>query len=90
MKVIVCGAGQVGFGIARQLAAENNDVTIVDQSPELITEISEQLDVQGVVGHGAHPDVLERAGARDTDMLIAVTFFDEVNMVACQVGKSVV
>lgn len=89
MKVIICGAGQVGFGIARQLAAENNDVTIVDQSPELITEISEQLDVQGVIGHGAHPDVLERAGARDTDMLIAVTFFDEVNMVACQVAHSI-
>lgn len=89
MKVIVCGAGQVGFGIARQLAAENNDVTVIDQSPALITEISEQLDVQGVVGHGAHPDVLERAGARDTDMLIAVTFFDEVNMVACQVAHSI-
>lgn len=89
MKVIVCGAGQVGFGIARRLASENNDVTVIDQSPELVTEISEQLDVQGVVGHGAHPDALERAGARDADMLIAVTFFDEVNMVACQVGHSI-
>ena len=89
MKVIVCGAGQVGFGIARRLAAENNDVTVIDQSPELVTEISEQLDVQGIVGHGAHPDSLERAGAREADMLIAVTFFDEVNMVACQVGHSI-
>lgn len=89
MKVIICGAGQVGFGIARRLAAENNDVTVIDQSPDLITEISEQLDVQGIVGHGSHPDALERAGAREADMLIAVTFFDEVNMVACQVGHSI-
>lgn len=89
MKVIVCGAGQVGFGIARRLASENNDVTVIDQSPELVKEISEQLDVQGIVGHGAHPDSLERAGAREADMLIAVTFFDEVNMVACQVGHSI-
>ena len=89
MRIIVCGAGQVGFGIAKRLASENNDVTVIDQSPELVKEISEQLDVQGVVGHGSHPDSLERAGAREADMLIAVTFFDEVNMVACQVGHSI-
>ncbi len=89
MKVIICGAGQVGFGIARELAAEENHVTVIDQSSELIGQIVEQLDVQGVVGHGAHPDVLDRAGARDADMLIAVTYFDEVNMVAAQVGHSI-
>eukprot|EP00439_Symbiodinium_sp_Y106_P089305 s1_g1841.t1 len=89
MKVIVCGAGQVGFGIARQLAAENNDVTVVDQSAELVQRVSDILDVRAIVGHGAHPDVLERAGAPDADMLIAVTFHDEVNMVACQVAHSV-
>ncbi|MBG54015.1 MAG: Trk system potassium transporter TrkA [Alphaproteobacteria bacterium] len=89
MKVIVCGAGQVGFGIARQLAAENNDVTVIDQSPQLVQRVSDVLDVRAIVGHGAHPDVLERAGAPDADMLIAVTFHDEVNMVACQVAHSV-
>ncbi|WP_420561644.1 Trk system potassium transporter TrkA [Tepidicaulis sp.] len=89
MKVIICGAGQVGFGIAKQLAAEKNDVTVVDQSPNLVQSISDSLDVRAIVGHGAHPDVLDRAGARDADMLIAVTFHDEVNMVACQVAHSV-
>ncbi len=89
MKVIVCGAGQVGFGIAKQLAAENNDVTVIDQSPQLVQRVSDILDVRAIVGHGAHPDVLERAGASDADMLIAVTFHDEVNMVACQVAHSV-
>lgn len=89
MKVIICGAGQVGFGIARQLAAEDNHVTVVDQSAELISHISERLDVQGIIGHGSHPDILEKAGARDADMIIAVTYFDEVNMVAAQVAHSI-
>lgn len=88
MKVVICGAGQVGFHIARYLSAENNDVTVVDQSPELIGKINDQLDVQAFVGHGSHPHVLARAGAEDADMLIAVTATDEVNMVACQVAHS--
>ena len=88
MKVIVCGAGQVGFHIARHLSRENNDVTVIDQSPELIRRVSDTLDVQGVVGHASRPDVLERAGAKDADMVIAVTAADEANMVACQVAHS--
>lgn len=89
MKVIVCGAGQVGLNIARQLATEGNDVTILDQSEETIRAVSDTLDVQALVGHGADPDALERAGAKDADMIIAVTFADEVNMVACQVAHSI-
>ena len=89
MKVIICGAGQVGFGIARQLSGEQNDVTVIDRSPELVRQISEALDVQAIVGHGAHPDVLQKAGADSADMLIAVTFYDEVNMIACQVAHSI-
>ena len=88
MKVIVCGAGQVGFNIARQLASENNDVTVIDQAPELIQKISESFDIQGMVGFASHPDMLERAGAADADMIIAVTYADEVNMIACQVAHS--
>lgn len=88
MKVVICGAGEVGFHIARYLSGEDNDVTVVDQSPELIGKINDQLDVQAFVGHASHPDVLERAGAADADMLIAVTFADEVNMVACQVAHT--
>lgn len=88
MKVIVCGAGQVGFNIARHLAMENNDVTVIDQSPELVRRVSDTLDAQGVVGHASHPEVLEQAGIKDCDMIIAVTYADEVNMVACQVAHS--
>ncbi len=88
MKVIVLGAGQVGFNIARHLSQENNDVTVIDQSPDLIRRVSDSLDVQGMVGHASRPDVLEKAAAADADMLIAVTYADEVNMVACQVAHS--
>lgn len=88
MKVIVCGAGQVGSNIARHLSQENNDVTVLDQSADLVRQIADTLDVQGMVGHASHPDALERAGAADADMLIAVTYADEINMVACQVAHS--
>ncbi|MBX3531935.1 MAG: Trk system potassium transporter TrkA [Rhizobiaceae bacterium] len=88
MKVIICGAGQVGYGIAEKLAAEKNDVTVIDTAPELIRSVRDNLDVHGFVGHGAHPDVLERAGAQQADMLIAVTLYDEINMVACEVAHA--
>lgn len=88
MKIIVCGAGQVGSNIARHLAMENHDVTVVDQSETLVRQISDSFDVNGIVGHGSHPDVLERAGIADTDLLIAVTLADETNMVACQIAHS--
>jgi trk system potassium uptake protein len=88
MKVVICGAGEVGSNIARYLATGTNDVTVVDQSTELIRRLSESLDVKGLVGHASQPDVLERAGIEDADMIIAVTFTDEVNMIACQVAHS--
>lgn len=88
MKVIICGAGQVGYGIAERLAAEHNDVSVIDTSPELIRAVRDNLDVRGFVGHGSHPDVLEAAGAQQADMIIAATLYDEVNMVACQVAHS--
>jgi trk system potassium uptake protein TrkA len=88
LRVIICGAGQVGYGIAERLSAEQNDVSVIDTSSELIRGIRDSLDVRGFVGHGSHPDVLEAAGAQQADMLIAVTLYDEVNMVACQVAHS--
>ena len=88
MKVVICGAGQVGYGIAERLAEERNDVTVIDSSEALVKRIRETLDVRGFVGHGAHPDTLQAAGVPDADMLIAVTLYDEVNMVACQVAHS--
>jgi len=89
MKVIICGAGQVGWQIARQLANEKNDVTVVDQNADLVRQATEALDVQGVAGFASYPDVLARAGADDADMVIAATYSDEVNMVTCQVAHSV-
>ena len=88
MKVIICGAGQVGWQIARHLAGERNDVTLVDTNADLVRRATDTLDVQGVVGFASHPDVLARAGARDADMLIAATHSDEVNMVTCQVASA--
>ncbi len=88
MQVIVCGAGQVGFNIARQLANEANDVTVIDIDADRIRRITESIDVKGLVGFAAHPPVLQQAGAEDADMLIAVTYADEVNMIACQVAHS--
>ncbi len=88
MKVIICGAGRVGYGIAERLSQEGNDVSVIDTSASLISAITETLDVSGVVGHGAHPDVLARAGADQAEMIIAVTLHDEINMVACQVAHS--
>ena len=89
MKVIICGAGQVGWQIARQLSGELNDVTVVDNNPELVRRATDTLDVQGIEGFASYPDVLERAGAFDADMIIAATHSDEVNMVTCQVAHSV-
>lgn len=88
MRIVICGAGRVGVGIARRLSREKNDVTVIDQSKELIRMVAERLDVRGVVGNGAYPETLEEAGAREADMFIAVTYSDEVNMTACQIAHS--
>ena len=89
MKVIICGAGQVGWQIARHLSGEKNDVTVVDNNAALVHRATDTLDVQGVAGYASYPDILDRAGARDADMIIAATHSDEVNMVTCQVAHSV-
>lgn len=89
MQVIICGAGQVGWQIARHLSNERNNVTVVDNNPDLVRRATETLDVSGIVGFASYPDILEKAGARDADMIIAATHSDEVNMVTCQVAHSV-
>lgn len=89
MKVIICGAGQVGWQIARHLSGERNDVTVVDSNPDLVRRATDTLDVQGIAGFASYPDILDRAGARDAEMIIAATYSDEVNMVTCQVAHSV-
>ena len=88
MRVIVCGAGKVGTSIAEQLVNQNNDVTVIDQSEELISKLSDEVDLNTVVGSASHPSILEKAGAKDADMIIAVTLQDEINMVACQMAHT--
>jgi trk system potassium uptake protein TrkA len=88
MNIVILGAGQVGSSLARNLASEDNDITIIDSDKTALRDLREKLDVHTKQGYAAHPDVLEQANANDADMLIAVTNSDEVNMMACQVAYS--
>ncbi len=88
MRVLICGAGKVGYSIAEYLAREENDVTVIDMDRDLIAHINDELDVNAILGHASNPDILKQAGANDAEMIIAVTRSDEVNMVACQIGHS--
>ena len=88
MKVIVCGAGKVGTSIAKHLVSQNNDVTVIDQSLDLINEIREKVDLKTINGSASNPSILKKAGADETDMIIAVTLQDEINMVACQMAHT--
>ena len=87
MKAIIIGAGKVGFSIAQLLSTEDHDVVIIEQSLERQEILEETLDVQVIGGSGSSTSVLEAAGVRSADMLLAVTEFDELNMVACLLGK---
>ena len=89
MKSIVCGGGVVGSSIAEKLSKEGLDVTVIDQSSELIKKINDKLDVKAIVGHGSNPNILKKAGASDCEIFIAVTQIDEVNMIACQIARSI-
>ncbi len=87
MKILILGAGQVGSSAAYHLSREEaNEVTVVDTRPEVLRELQDRLDIRTVVGHAAYPEVLERAGANDADIIVALTDMDETNMVACQVA----
>ena len=87
MKILILGAGQVGSSAAYHLSREEaNEVTVVDVRPDVLRELQDRLDIRTVVGHAAYPEVLERAGANDADIVVALTDMDETNMVACQVA----
>jgi trk system potassium uptake protein TrkA len=87
MKILILGAGQVGSSAAYHLSREEaNEVTVVDMRPEVLRELQDRLDIRTVVGHAAYPEVLDRAGANDADIIVALTDTDETNMVACQVA----
>ena len=87
MKILILGAGQVGSSAAYHLSREEaNEVTVVDMRADVLRELQDRLDIRTVVGHAAHPEVLDRAGANDADIVVALTDTDETNMVACQVA----
>ena len=89
MNIIICGAGRVGFTIAKVLSEQNHSVTVIDQSSEDIQKINEDLDVKAIVGKATYPSVLEKANAAEADMIIAVTRNDEINMLICQIAYSI-
>ena len=89
MNIIILGAGRVGESVAESLVSEKNDITVVDTNPQRLRELQERLDLRGVPGNGIQPSVLEAAGARDADMLIACAPADETNLVACKVAHEV-
>ena len=89
MNIIVCGAGRVGYTIAKLLSEQDHSITVIDQSSEDIQKINDDLDVKSIVGKATFPTVLEKANAEDADMIIAVTRSDEINMLICQIAFSV-
>jgi trk system potassium uptake protein len=89
MNIIICGAGRVGFTIAKILSEQGHSITVIDQSSEDIQKIDDALDVKSIVGKGTYPSILEKADATDADMIIAVTRNDEINMLICQIAFSI-
>jgi len=89
MNIIICGAGRVGYTIAKLLSEQDHSITVIDQSSEDIQKINEDLDVKSIVGKATFPTVLEKANAEEADMIIAVTRSDEINMLICQIAFSV-
>ena len=89
MNIIICGAGRVGFTIAKLLSEQNHSITIIDQSSEDIQKINESLDVKAIVGKATSPSILDKANTNDADMIIAVTRNDEINMLICQIAYSI-
>ncbi|MDC0142481.1 Trk system potassium transporter TrkA [Candidatus Pelagibacter sp.] len=88
MNIIICGAGRVGFTIAKLLTEQNHSITVIDQSSEDIQKINDSLDIKAIVGKATLPSVLEKANTDEADMIIAVTKNDEINMMICQIAYS--
>ncbi len=89
MKIIIVGAGQVGFHIASRLAYENKDVVVIDVDPEAISQVSEKIDVNVIVGSGSSPLILAEAGIKEAEIMLAVTDSDETNLVACLMADTI-
>lgn len=87
MKIIIIGAGKVGYTLAENLVNEDHDVTIVDKNPGTVEKVDENLDAMCIRGNGVSANILLEAGVEEADLLIAVTGSDEVNMVCCLTAK---
>lgn len=87
MRAIIIGAGKIGFHIAKVLMEEKHDVVVIDLNADKVKEVEEMLDIQGIAGNGASGQVLEKAGVKEANLLVAVTETDEVNMIACVLAK---
>jgi trk system potassium uptake protein TrkA len=88
MKIIIVGAGEVGYHIAQKLSEENQDVFLIDKDPEKIRRITENLDVQALLGSGTSPELLKTSGIKEAEMLVAATDSDEVNLIACLLARN--
>ena len=88
MKIIIAGAGEVGFHIAQRLSEENHDVALIDKDAKHIKRVGENLDVQAFLGSGTSPRILKEAGIHDADLLVAATDSDEINLMACLMAKT--
>ena len=89
MKIIICGAGNVGKSVVKYLSQTDNQLVIIDENQKLLDEVSSQYDVLTVLGDASHPEVLERAGAQDAQVLLALSDSEQINMLACQVAYSI-
>jgi len=87
MKIIIVGGGKVGYTLAQQLSTEDHDITLVDNDADVLTHADETLDIMCIKGNGASAEILRSAGVGETDIILAVTDSDELNMICCVIGK---
>ena len=88
-NIIILGAGQVGTSVAKNLAPEQHNITVIDRDASKLKELASKFDLRTVTGNAGHPSVLREAGIADCDLLIAVTEVDEINMMACRIAAKI-
>jgi trk system potassium uptake protein TrkA len=88
LHTVIIGAGEVGLNTARMLSHEGHDVVLVEMDEKLVEQASEELDALVIAGNGANPKLLNEAGIRNSDLLVAASNSDEVNIIACLAAKS--
>ena len=87
MKIVLVGGGKVGFALCRSLVAENHDVVLIEQNEAVLNHIVSRFDIMGLLGNGADFAILEQAGVQECDIFIALTEYDEVNMISAVLAK---